>query len=286
MAPSVKWLPDGKRLHLQHGPSDLIVYAEGAQDAAYEAAVARFQTVIEEVTRELSFLKSEVLPRSVSPRGKIARRMFFAAVQFAEEGYITPMIAVAGAIADEILEAMTTAACLKRAYVNNGGDIALYLTSGTSFETLMAGVDDRALGRVKLSEASGIGGIATSGRHGRSLSRGIADSVTVLAPSAALADAGATMVANAVDLKGHPAITRRAANDVKDDSDLGALPVVTGCGALSVSEKTRALQNGLAEAEKFCRNGWINAASLHLQNVAVSTETAAKFLTHRDHAYV
>ena len=108
----------------------------------------------------------------------------------------------------------------------------------------------------------------------------------MLAPSAALADAGATMVANAVDLKGHPAITRRAANDVKDDSDLGALPVVTGCGALSVSEKTRALQNGLAEAEKFCRNGWINAASLHLQNVAVSTETAAKFLTHRDHAYV
>ncbi|MGB0556447.1 MAG: UPF0280 family protein, partial [Paracoccaceae bacterium] len=60
MAPSAKWLPDGKRLHLQHGPSDLIVYAEGAQDAAYEAAVARFQTVIEEVTRELSFLKSEV----------------------------------------------------------------------------------------------------------------------------------------------------------------------------------------------------------------------------------
>ena len=177
MAPSAKWLLDGKRLHLQHGPSDLIVYAEGAQDMAYEAAVARFQTVIEEVPESFHFLNQKSFRVQFS-RGKIARRMFFAAVQFAEEGYITPMIAVAGAIADEILEAMTTAACLKRAYVNNGGDIALYLTSGTSFETLMAGVDGRALGR-KLSEAPALAVLRQVVTRAK-LKPGIADSVTVL----------------------------------------------------------------------------------------------------------
>ena len=93
------------------------------------------------------------------------------------------------------------------------------------------------------------------------------------------------MVANAVDLKGHPAITRRAANDVKDDSDLGALPVVTDA-ALSQCQRKPVRSKMVLPRLEFCRNGWINAASLHLQNVAVSTETAAKFLTHRDHAYV
>ena len=53
-------------------------------------------------------------------------------------------------------------------------------------------------------------GIATSGWRGRSFSLGIADAVTVLAATAAEADAAATVIANAVDLPGHPAIDTRA----------------------------------------------------------------------------
>jgi len=45
--------------------------------------------------------------------------------------------------------------------------------------------------------------------------------VTVLAGNAALADAVATVVANAVDLPDHPAIERRPASSLRDDSDLG-----------------------------------------------------------------
>ena len=76
-------------------------------------------------------------------------------------------------------------------------------------------------------------GIATSGRHGRSFSLGIADAVTVLARTAAQADAAATIIANAVDLPGHPAILRCPAHDLQPDSDLGARLVTRDVGDLS-----------------------------------------------------
>lgn len=286
MGPVANWLPDRTRLHLQHGPSDLIIYAEGARDCAYEAAVARFQTVIKELSNELDALRLPVKPKSPVPEGLIARRMVDAANCFAGFGFITPMAAVAGAIADEILKVMKQSAPLKRAYVNNGGDIALFLTKGSSFETLIAGVYGEVFGRVRLSQANGVKGIATSGRHGRSLSLGIADSVTVLATSAAEADAAATMVANAVDLPDHPAITRCRAKDVKDDSDLENVLVVTNCDDLSEKEKMCALNYGLTRAELFRRSGFIKAASLHLQGVAMSTACATDFLTQKEHLYV
>ena len=134
MGPVANWLPDRTRLHLQHGPSDLIIYAEGARDCAYEAAVARFQTVIKELSNELDALRLPVKPKSPVPEGLIARRMVDAANCFAGFGFITPMAAVAGAIADEILKVMKQSAPLKRAYVNNGGDIALFLTKGSSLK--------------------------------------------------------------------------------------------------------------------------------------------------------
>src|SRR5258708_14478124 len=83
-------------------------------------------------------------------------------------------------------------------------------------------------------------GVATSGRHGRSFSLGIADSVTVLARTASQADAAATVIANAVDLPGHPAITRRRASDLQPDSDLGARLVTRDVGRLSAAQIDRA----------------------------------------------
>ena len=73
-------------------------------------------------------------------------------------------------------------------------------------------------------------GVATSGRHGRSFSLGIADAVTVLARTASQADAAATIIANAVDLPGHPAVRRMPANELQPDSDLGARPVTRDVG--------------------------------------------------------
>src|SRR5262249_43703757 len=150
----------------------------------------------------------------------------------------TPIAAVAGSVAEEILGAMLGSAELDRAYVNNGGDIALHLARGEQFTVgLIDRPDSHGLMRTMVIGADDpIRGIATSGRHGRSFSMGIADAVTALAKTASQADAAATIIANAVDLPGHPAIVRLPANEIQPDSDLGARLVTHDVGALSESE--------------------------------------------------
>ena len=122
---------------------------------------------------------------------------------------------------------------LKRAYVNNGGDIALHLTPGTRFRVgVVTDIERPALsGHIEICEATAVRGIATSGRGGRSLSMGIADAVTTLAETAADADAAATMIANSIDLD-HRAVKRRPASAIDETSDLGSLPVVVAEGRI------------------------------------------------------
>lgn len=266
MRPAAAILPDG-RLHLQHGPIDLIIGVEPktARNAAYRAAHARFETVLSELVAELPLLRSPMAPGMAKPTGKIANRMDAATRPFSQH-FVTRMAAVAGSVADEVLEATRRAAPLTRAYVNNGGDISVFLTKKQTYKTAIRGHNGRDLGRISIKRDQGIGGIATSGRHGRSFSLGIADSVTVLARSAAMADVAATLIANAVDLPGHPRITRVPACTLDPDSDLGEMPVVTACSPLSTQETARALVAGLNRARDFRDSGLIIAAALFLQD--------------------
>lgn len=253
-------LLSGDRLHLQHGPIDLVIGADGARVAAFSVAKARFSTILDELVAELPLLRS---PMPVSATGFVAKRMTQAAAGYRE--FVTPMAAVAGAVADEVLGAMVRGADVSRAYVNNGGDIAVHLVAEQRFDVGVAGLDASALGKITLLAGDGIGGIATSGRGGRSLSCGIAKSVTVLADCAATADVAATLIANAVDLSGHPAITRQKANERDPDSDLGERLVVTQCGVLSETDTHKALENGARRAQDLLTSGRIKAAYLVLQ---------------------
>lgn len=270
MGPSATLLPDGTRLHLHHGPIDLIVGADGDRDAAFGAAVACFGPVLAHLVEELADLRRPLRATTPRPEGPVACRMHAAALPFADTCYLTRMAAVAGAVADHVLAAMVAATPLRRAYVNNGGDIALHLTGDARFDTAMQDHAGCPLGQITLHAGDGVRGIATSGRHGRSQSLGIADSVTVLARSAAEADVAATLIANAVDLPNHPAITRRPANTVKDDSDLGTLPVVVGCAPLAPHETAKALRAGARRAQAFLQQGLIAGASLHLQGQSMT----------------
>ena len=270
----VRVLPDGRRLHLEDGPIDIVLQAFGAEDQirrAYRSAVDRFVAVLDELCRELPLLREQVCFGGREPSGIIARRMFAAVMPYAEENFITPMAAVAGAVAEEILAAMTSSAALSRAYVNDGGDIALDIGSGERFVIGMVGRPDRPplagtlFGTMILDSNQPVRGIATSGWRGRSFSLGIADSVTVLAKTAAMADAAATIVANAVDLPGHPAISRIAARDLSPDSDLGDRLVTTAVGELTSAELSQALGRGSACAERLIASGLIDAAALNLQ---------------------
>jgi uncharacterized protein len=277
-SPQVRFLADGRRLHLQDGPIDLIVEAGGREAevrAAYDAAARRFTGLLDGLCAELSDLRRAADPKRCVLRGTVARRMHEAVTPFASEHFITPMAAVAGAVAEEILGAMTGAARLHRAYVNNGGDIALHLADGERFTVgLMDRPDAQGLMRTMIVDAADpVRGVATSGRHGRSFSLGIADAVTVLAQSASQADAAATIVANAVDLPGHPSILRVSAHDLQPDSDLGARLVTRGVGELSDSEIGEALGAGAACARALLAAGLIEGAALRLLGETVIVGT-------------
>ncbi len=258
MRPQVTQLSDG-RLHLQHGPIDLICEAWGSRPAvaqAYHNATERFDGLLEELVAEMPALRSP----DTSLSGPIARKMAAAIAPY-RPAFITPMAAVAGAVAETVLAAMTRAALL-RAYVNNGGDVALHLSPGETLTAAIAGT----LHRVTIAHSDPIRGIATSGWRGRSFSMGIADSVTVLAKTAAMADAAATMIANQVTLGDHPAIQRAPANSLQCDNDLGPRFVTTDVGPLTKAETRRALSNGQTFAETCRQRGLILGAALCLNS--------------------
>jgi ApbE superfamily uncharacterized protein (UPF0280 family) len=283
-APQISFLADGRRLHMQDGPIDLIVEAIGSATnlrAAYDAAARRFTGLLDELCDELPMLREAADPVRCLLQGAVARRMHAAVAPFAANHFITPMAAVAGAVAEEILGAMVMETSLERAYVNNGGDIALHLAKGQCFTVgLIDRPDQHGVMRTTIIDADDPSrGVATSGRHGRSFSLGIADAVTVLARTASQADAAATIIANAVDLPGHPAILRAPAHDLQPDSDLGARLVTRGVGRLSPPELAAVLDAGVTCAWALLAAGLIEGAALCLQG-----KTCAVALKHIDGA--
>jgi hypothetical protein len=269
---------DAGREHWQFGPIDLVLQAWGDVSAvarARGAAWERFQSILPELVAELAVLRSAV-DVAAQARGAVAQRMLSACRPHAAQ-FITPMAAVAGAVADEICAYFAAEPGIRRAYVNNGGDIALHLREG---ESLTIGVIDhpqtpKQVGDVVITSGMPVRGVATSGWRGRSFSLGIADSVTVLAASAAAADAAATMIANAVNLD-HPGIVRAPANTLKDDSDLGARLVTVDVPALPQADIARTLERGMAVAQACRSRGLIDSALLLLQGEVrhVSDSTA------------
>lgn len=268
----IRLLPDGHRLHMNDGPIDLIVEAfgdAGEIEKAYRAAARRFGSILDELCSELSLLRQPCASEGEWPLGVVARRMMAAVMPYASEYFITPMAAVAGAVAEEVLTAMLDAACLSRAYVNDGGDIAIHLAAGATFVVGMVERPDRPslCGTATIDCTDPVRGIATSGWRGRSFSLGIADAVTVLAERAAAADAAATIIANAVDLPGHPAIVRVPASELAPDNDLGRRLVTQAVGDLTCTEVDQALASGLETAERLQKIGLIRSAALNLQGV-------------------
>jgi uncharacterized protein len=285
--PQIRFLPDHRRLHLHDGPIDLIVEAFGEREeleAAYRASARRFVTVLGELCSELPLLRSAARMDGPQPLGPVARRMAEAVAPFATRTFITPMAAVAGAVAEEILQVMTETASLSRAYVNNGGDIAIHLSADESFRIGMIERPDHPslFGTVQLNASDCVRGIATSGWRGRSFSLGIADAVTVLADRAAMADAAATIIANAVDLPGHPAITRVPAREIAPDNDLGERLVTRAVGELAVHEIDIALESGVGAAEECIARGLVRSAAICLQGetrVVGTKDANCRFLT-------
>lgn len=267
-------LGDG-RVHFHHGPIDLVIGVDGepaAVAAAIEHAWRRFVPLLGELVAELHRLRRCAEHDDV-PDGPVARAMHAAVLPFRPR-FVTPMAAVAGAVADAI------AACFEvpgvsRAFVDNGGDIALRLAPGAAPYAIGVALERGALpgahahGRalpatLRIAADTPWRGVATSGCGGRSLSLGIADSVTVVATDGARADAAATMIANAVDVP-YPGLRRAPASSLRDDSDLGERLVTVEVPPLPDDLVRRALDAGEACARVCLARGLVGAALLSLQ---------------------
>jgi ApbE superfamily uncharacterized protein (UPF0280 family) len=216
---------------------------------------------------EIEVLRLPISDSTQKPLGNIAKTMFNAAHYYSGSTFITPMICVAGAVADFIMKALLKGRRLLRAQVNNGGDIALYLAPQQSFDIgICTDINQPNINaKFRIFSHQSIRGIATSGCAGRSFSLGIADSVTVLAATAVDADVVATLIANAIDLPGSPKVKRVPANKLFPDSDLGQKKVTVKTAALSSDDIKKALARGLDLATKIIADGGVKAVFASLQ---------------------
>jgi ApbE superfamily uncharacterized protein (UPF0280 family) len=250
------------RLFLQHGPTNVVLEAFGGnKNLAYDNVKKYFETILEELVPDLALLKKEVvLNRKFN--NKISQSMQNATEKFTPT-FITPMASVAGSIADNILKVLVNNTNLEKAYVNNGGDVAFHLSENQIMKSSLAAIPNM-IAEIKYKDKSR--GIATSGWRGKSFSRGIADSVTVLAKNAAIADAAATMICNSVDIYNHPKIKRKPANNIYEDSDLKNLLITVEVGELTKAEIKEAIKNGYETAMQYVEKDLINTALIQLSD--------------------
>ena len=227
--PQIGFLPDGRRLHLQDGPIDLIVEARGSETQCARGLSTPRRGALPVCSMnsatELPALRqrgrSGALPRcGARSRAACMRRWRRLPPTISSRRWrrwpapSRKRFSARWSEARRSIAPMSTMAATSR---------CIWRMASISRSAWSTGRTGRACCEPRSSRPRiPARGIATSGRHGRSFSLGIADAVTVLARTASQADAAATVIANAVDLPGHPAIVRCPAQDLQPDSDLGA----------------------------------------------------------------
>jgi len=269
--PMIRLCSETGRLFLRHGPIDMFVKIDAENTdivrKAYHKIAEHFGDILPQLSDELPVLRTEIKRIYDLPSGSVAARMYNSATRFSEYGYVTPMIAVAGSVADHVCNLVEPFDDINRILVNNGGDISLRLNEGTALNVGIC--DDITEPEISTTATirsdSGIGGVATSGWKGRSFSLGIADAVTVLASTAALADAAATLIANAVDIPYSNKIDRQKASSISPDSDLGDKLVTTQVANLSHVEIEEALLRGKECAKKLRASGLVDTVYIALK---------------------
>lgn len=227
-------------------------------DLAWSGGRIAFQA-LEDIGAEYRRLQAPSLELKIDPRSRVAAAML-QATRALHEPDLTPMAAVAGSIADQVADWLAEQGA-EKAIVDNGGDIAIRLSPTSS-----ARVGLQALPRqpevnhtLLLDGRQTSWGVATSGLGGRSLTKGIASTVTVLAQTAAAADAAATAVANACTVD-DVRILQVPARSLDPTSDLGDDLVTMGLEPLENELWAQALEQGMAKAETYCMNGLLSWA--------------------------
>ncbi len=262
--------PAGVSVTAVWGPMHMVIKAEQDGrpriDAAREAAQTAFDCLARAAAWRRAF-RRPALDFTPPPDDPLAAAMVAAAAAVGAAD-LTPMSAVAGAIADAVADRLA-AMGMHRVVVDNGGDIAIRLADGESVRVgLRPAIDKPDIAWVlTLDGRTPSWGVATSGLGGRSFTRGIASAVTVVAERTAAADAAATAVANACDVE-DANIIRRPAEALDPDTDIAGLAVTVGVDRLRPAQQRRALARAEAKAESLCASELITGAIIALDGLS------------------
>lgn len=260
------------QVFVDFGPVSMVITASRNGEGDTQLCRAAFPVIaacLEDLRPSLEMLRRyppQVELEQLTGAGETMAR----AVLRTGDPWLTPMAAVAGTVADAVADFLFAQGA-EKVTANNGGDIALRLSPGQSLGLgvlydLERGGVDRV---VHLTAEKGVGGVATSGLGGRSLTTGIASGVTVFSRRCAQADALATLLADRSCIDS-PAVHTRLAGELDPDSDIADLPVVVSVEPLSREEKERALEQVLREAEEQYRRGNLLACIATVQGVTVT----------------
>ncbi len=246
------------RLLVDYGPISMVIEAYRRGHPLAEAMEAGGRTALmhlENLTRVLDIAKKPAVELEVCREFPDILNKMIEAVKATGEPDATPMAAVAGAIADEVLSTLINNGAT-RAVVNNGGDIAVLVDAEKPMRVGI--ITDLADGKIthfiELRAEHLVSGLATSGLQGRSLTKGIASAVVVLGKTSAQADACATMLANAVNA-GHREIFRAKAETVDPLTDIKGQLVTLKVGDIDAATVNQALESGKSKFFEYRSRG-------------------------------
>jgi len=276
------WLEPGL-YYLDYGPMQMTISAFCRQqplDQDIMEAVGYAKNLLAELA---SCIKVAKLPAGTikrCPTSPAILAMMIDAVQRCPDPTLTPMAAVAGAIADCVAELLVQRGATK-VIINNGGDIALRIAEGESVKVGIApDLNNNSVSHfIEIDSTSKVRGIATSGLGGRGLTKGIASAAVILSENCRIADACATLVANHI-FSPDPEIKQVRAEELDPDTDIYGHLVTAALGKLQPKTWQQALQNGLAQARKVLEQGLISGAILFVggQLAAVPEELLSRVL--------
>ena len=260
-------LEDG-RVFVDYGPASMVITARRGGEMLPELARSAFPLIrdsLAEIAASLPTLR--LYPKD----GDFSRltglpRIMADAVLATDEPTLTPMAAVAGTMADTVADRLFAEGADFVA-VNNGGDIALRLGEGQELRMgILPDLNGAITQVVTLRAEDGIGGVCTSGLGGRSLTRGIASSVTVFARRCAVADACATHIANCSYVSS-PRVHTCRAEELDPGTDIAELTVVYAVDELSDEEKAQGLEQVRCEMKRQLERGNLLLAAADIQGV-------------------
>lgn len=275
-------LPDGAVM-AECGPMRLVISAAVGKVTQRETAVQAAETsftYLERIARLRGVLsrRMDEIPKDLED--SLGLQMVRSVLAVGDED-LTPMAAVAGTIADAVADYLF-ARGMSKVVVDNGGDVAVRLRRGAS---VRVGIRPE-VGRqditvvIALDSRSGSWGVTTSGFGGRSLTRGVASAVTVIARSASVADAASTAIANASFVTDDGVIQRRA-EEIEPQTDLVGLPVTVKVAQLAQEKKIRAVSNAIKRAEALIDKDIIFGAFVAVQGEVAMTRFFRDCLVNR-----